>query len=132
MLRIMLPLGSGAARSRPVFDVGSIGPLIDVSDVIFVEVVLVIDGDVAVAPIAIAPIVCPCCSQYHSCAKCQPRPRHVAWIIIGRIRPNWWTVNDLGIIRRNIHVLVVGRLNYDSLLPSFHRFSFDFLLLVCR
>jgi hypothetical protein len=84
MLRIVLPFSALLATTN----ISPIARSIDVIDVIFVEVVLVIDGDVAVAPIAIAPIVCPRCSQYDSCAKCQPRPRHVARIIIGRIRPN--------------------------------------------
>ena len=119
MLRIMLPFSALLAT-------------IDIVDVVSIEIVVVVNVDVAVAPIAIAPIVCPRCSQYESCAKCQPHPRHVAWIIIGRIRINpRWTINDRRIIRRNIDVLRVGRLNYDSLLPSLHRFSFDSLLLSC-
>jgi hypothetical protein len=104
---------------------------IDIVDVAPIEIVVVVDGDVAVAPIAIAPIVCPRCSQYESCAKCQPHPRHVARIIIGRIRINRWTVNNHGIVRRNIDVLRVGRLDYDNLLPSLYRLSFHFLLLCC-
>jgi hypothetical protein len=73
MLRIVLPFSALLIT-------------IDIVDVVSIEIVVVVNGDVAVAPIAIAPIVCPRCAQYKSCAKCQPRTRHVAWIIIGRIR----------------------------------------------
>src|SRR5205814_8793698 len=106
MLRIVLPFSASLTT-------------IDIVDVVSIEIVIVVNGDVAVAPVAIAPIVCPRCSQDESCAKYQPRSRHVAWIIIGRIRiiPRW-AVNDRRIIRRNIDELRVGRLNYDSLLPS--------------
>ncbi len=53
MLRIVLPLIAGACS---VSDVGSIPTPIDVVDVILVEVVLVIDVDIAPAmPVAITP-----------------------------------------------------------------------------
>jgi hypothetical protein len=49
MLPIMLPFSALLAT-------------IDIVDAIFVEIVLVVNVDVALAPIAIAPIVCPRCS----------------------------------------------------------------------
>jgi hypothetical protein len=53
VLRIVLPLIAGACS---VSDVGSIPTPIDVVDVILVEVVLVIDVDIAPAmPVAITP-----------------------------------------------------------------------------
>jgi hypothetical protein len=128
MLRIVLPFSALLAT----IDVSSIGPAIDVIDVILVEVVLVVDGDVTVAPIAITPIVCPGCSQDDSCSKCQPHPGHITWIVIGGIRINpGVTVDYLRIIRRHKGVLRIGRLNYNSLLASLHGFSFHFLLLGC-
>jgi hypothetical protein len=53
VLWIVLPL---AARSRSVSDVGSIAAPINVGDVVFVEVVLVVYVDVAATvPVTIAP-----------------------------------------------------------------------------
>src|SRR5438477_1980675 len=129
---VPISVRSAAAMLRIVLPFSAVLATVGIVGVDSVEIVFVVNGDVAVAPIAIAPIVCPRCSQYESCAKCQPRSRHVAWIIIGRIRitPRW-TVNDRWIIRRNIDELRVGRLNYDSLLPSLYRLSFHFLLLGC-
>src|SRR5437660_12729591 len=130
--RVSVSVRRTTAMLRIVLPFSALLTTIDIVDVVSIEIVVVVNGDVAVAPIAIAPIVCPRCSQYESSAKCQPRSRHVAWIIIGRIRitPRW-TVNDRWIIRRNIDELRVGRLNYDSLLPSLYRLSFHFLLLGC-
>jgi hypothetical protein len=43
---------------------------IDIVDVVSIKIVVVVNGDVAVPPIAVAPIVCPRCAQYDSGAKC--------------------------------------------------------------
>ena len=57
MLWIVLPFSALLATTN----ISPIAPFIDVIDVVFVEVVLVIDGDVALAPIAVTPIICPRC-----------------------------------------------------------------------
>jgi hypothetical protein len=43
---------------------------IDIVDVVSIKIVVVVNVDVAVPPIAVAPIVCPRCAQYDCCAKC--------------------------------------------------------------
>jgi hypothetical protein len=49
MLRIVLPFSALLTT-------------IDIVDVVSIEIVVVVNGDVAVAPVTIAPIVCPRCS----------------------------------------------------------------------
>src|SRR4029077_5912952 len=80
--RLSVSVRSAAAMLRVVLPFSALLTTIDIVDVVSIEIVVVVNGDVAVAPIAIAPIVCPRCSKYESCAKCQSRPGHVAWIII--------------------------------------------------
>src|SRR4029077_16268012 len=111
--RLSVSVRSAAAMLRVVLPFSALLTTIDIVDVVSIEIVVVVNGDVAVAPIAIAPIVCPRCSQNEPCPKAHPPSRRVAWIIIGRIRiaPRW-TVNDRRIIRRNINELRIDRLNY--------------------
>jgi len=80
MLWIVLPVAAG---SRSVSDVGSIAAFTDVGDVIFVEIVLVIDVDVSVTPVAIAPgAPSPSTERKSRRAPRQSHPRVVARIRI--------------------------------------------------
>jgi len=75
--------------------------LVDIVDRVLVEVVIVVDGDVRVVPIAIPPVVVgPCGTQGNACPPSQRCPRLISRIgvriigILGRRRP----INNLRIV----------------------------------
>ena len=132
MLRIVLPFVAAACS---VSDVSSIAASIDVVDVVFVEVVLVIDVDIAPAmPVAIAPgATGPGTQRKSGRAPRQPHPGVVARIgvrvigISGRRRSIYYR----RIIGGNVNYVRLSRLNRDDLSASVYCLGRYFLLRAC-
>src|SRR5258706_6909583 len=125
LLNIRIAVSNTLAMRRVVLPV--------VSDVAYL--VVVVDVEVAVAPVAsAAPVIDPA-SDGPARAECETRCDHgradirrIGEIIgrIGRVRPS--SVNDCRIVVRHVDCVGVGRLDHDRLL-AFLRLNADFLLL---
>lgn len=104
---------------------------VDVSIRVSVEVISVVDVDVAVVPIAIPPVTSPCGSRSKSRrAPRQPHPGVVSGIGIRivRIGRRRRSVNDLWVVRRNVNYVGLRWLNDDHLLASLEWFLLHGLL----
>jgi hypothetical protein len=118
MLRIVLKLTS----------------LLSVETVVLIEIIIVVDGDVAAAPIAISPVAPPSApsggTHRNSRSPSQSCSRHVAWICVGvvRILGLGRPINDRRVVRRNVSYVRVSLLNYDNLLTALDRLGLHFLL----
>src|SRR5258706_8932646 len=125
LLNIRIAVSNTLAMRRVVLPV--------VSDVAYL--VVVVDVEVAVAPVAsAAPVIAPA-SDGPARAECETRCDHARADIrrireiigrIGRVRPS--SVNDCRIVVRHVDCVGVGRLDHDRLL-AFLRLNADFLLL---
>ena len=110
MLRIVLPITLSLAIDVPV------------KIVVLVVIIIVIDFNVAVVPIAVAPMAAPRPpgggTERHSRTPHQSR----AWIVTGisigivRICGGRCTVNDSRIVRRDVNYVGIGLLNLNHLL----------------
>jgi hypothetical protein len=108
--------------------------LLAVETVVLVKIIVVVDGDVATAPIAIAPVTTPSApsggTHGNSRAPSQCCSRHIARIsirivrILGRRR----TVNDLWVVRRDINYVRVSLLDLDYLLAAGNCLGLHYLL----
>jgi len=124
VLRVMLP--PVALTSLTTIDV-PVGRSVGVP----VEIIVVVNIDVAVVPIAIAPVAAGPSAQSKPC--CTPRQSHagivsgisigIIWIGRGR-RP----VNDLWVIRRHVNYVGLGWLDDDHLFAALDCFSLNRLL----
>ena len=106
--------------------------LLAVKVVVLIEIIVVVNVDVAVVPIAIAPIAsAPSCTQRKSRgAPCQPHPGVVPRIgirVIGISRGRS-SVDDLWVVRRDVNYVGLSWLNYDYLLAAFDCFGLHCLL----
>jgi hypothetical protein len=108
--------------------------LLAVKVVVLIEIIVVVDGDIATAPIAIAPVTAPSApsggAHRNSRAPSQSCSRHIARIgvrvvrILGRRR----TVNDLRVVRRDINYVRVRLLDLDHLLAAGNCLGLHYLL----
>lgn len=110
MLWIVLPVA--------VFDV------VTIKIVVLIEVVIVVDLDVATVPIAIAPVAAPGApsgaSHCNSGAPHQSRSWYVARICVRIIRISWrrGPVHHRRVVGRHIHNIRVRLLDLDDLLAA--------------
>jgi hypothetical protein len=128
VLRIVLPLVA-------VSNVGSIAASIDVVDVILVEIILVIDVDIAPAmPVAIAPgTTGPGTQRKSRRAPCQSHPWVVTWIGVRviRISGRSSSIYYRRIVGGNIDHVGLSRLNRDDLFAAVDRLGRYLLLRAC-
>jgi hypothetical protein len=84
----------------PAVGLASTSSFLDVLVVVLIEIVVVVDGHIAVIPIAIAPVVGPCATHGDGRSPSQCCPRLVSGIrvrivgIFGRCSP----INYLGVV----------------------------------
>jgi hypothetical protein len=125
----MLPLAAVRRQlRRPIACARSVTRSVGVIPVVSVEIIIVVDVDVPVAPIAVAPVVVtPPRAKRETGAPRQTHSRVVARILIGIVRICWLAINHDRIVRRNVDNLRVGLLDHDHLFPVFG-LRFDFLL----
>jgi hypothetical protein len=119
------------ARAGTVSLAGTIATLtraIVVIPIIAIEIVIVVYVDVAVPPIAIAPVIAPIGTPCNASAKRQSHSRVPARIIIGIVRISRRTIHNCRIVRRNINYLRIGVLDHYDLLTAFHRLRLHSLL----
>jgi hypothetical protein len=110
-------LPSVALPCSPTID-GSVGVSVDVT----VEVILVVNIDIATIPIAVAPVVGPRASQDKPSSKCKTHPGVVSRItvrIIGIGRRSS-SVDHLRVIRGNVNYVGVRLLNCDHLIAAWN------------
>jgi hypothetical protein len=127
MLRVMLPLVALPSLAPVNVPVGrSVG--------VSVEIIVVVDVDVATVPIAIAPMAAPGTpggsAKRNSRAPHQCRPRYVPRIRVRIVRIFGCrrTVNDRWIVRGNVHDVRVSVLYYDHLFAALDCFGLNCLL----
>jgi hypothetical protein len=105
--------------------------LLTVEIIVPIEIIVVVDVDVAVAPIAIAPVATGPSAQRKS--RCAPRQSHsrvvprigIRIIGIGRGRSS---VNNLWVVRRNVNYVRLSWLNHNHLFATLDCFGFHSLL----
>ena len=118
MLRVVLPLTLAALPSVDVITIKIV--LIEI--IVAVKIVVVVDVDVAVIPIAIAPVATPRTpgggTQRNSRAPHQSCPWHVTRISVGivGILSRSSSINDRGVVRRDVNYVGIGLLNFNHLL----------------
>jgi hypothetical protein len=119
-------LPSVALASSTAVD-GSVG--------VSVKIIVVVDVDVAVVPIAISPVVVgPCASQNKAGSESQPHTGVVSRIRIRIIGISWRrrSINHLRVVRGNVNYVGVSLLNYDHLFTALDRLRLHALLRVAR
>jgi hypothetical protein len=98
---------------------------INIVDVVPVEIVIVVDGDVAATPVAVAPVRTPGGAQGDASSEREQS-------ITRRVDVGIWidrrAVNHSGAVLRNVNNLRICWLNNDYLFSPFHGLCLDFLL----
>src|SRR6266480_1395895 len=95
-----------------------------------VKVVVVIDVDVAAAPVAVTPPVIRDSRAYKDTgAKGQPHPRIIAGIAVGIVGISWRTINNRWIVGGNIDGLRVRLFYNNNFLVILDSLLLDYLFL---
>lgn len=98
-------------------------------DLVPVKIVVVIDVDVAAAPVAIAPpVVCDTCANENPSAKGKPHSRVITRVGIGIVGIDRRTIYDRWIIGWNVNSFRIGLFDHHYGL-SLNLLAFYFLLL---